>query len=434
MGAGFIYEWSDGSSAQTLSVTQAGTYMVRVTDSNSGAGCSSVSAAVEVEISPDETPEVTASGDLTFCEGGSVTLTSSSASAYNWSNGLGTTQSVDVTQSGSYYVTATGVCDDFDSEPVIVEVLSAPVPTADDVQIPTAGTANLTATGSGSDFNWYDQASGGNVIGTGASFTTPTVSTTTSYWVEEVHSYPGPTSNGAKLNWSPNDGTYHQVNDYYLFFDVLEEMTFKSAKVYADNAGDRTINILDNNGVTVHTGTFTIPAGESRVNFNWQLSPGTDYSIRMDADNHGLWRDDDAANVNFPYNIGGLCSITGANTSQPRYYYYFYDWEVQAESFECVSEREEVVVTIGTVGIEEGELSAVKVYPNPTTDYVNVLVPEGIDEAVQFELFDVAGNLIQSREIFSGTSVIELAQVANGIYLVKLTSNNGLKTSRLIVH
>lgn len=434
IGAGYTYEWSDGSSAQTLSVTQAGTYMVRVTDSNSGAGCSSVSAAVEVEISPDETPEVTASGDLTFCEGGSVILTSSSASAYNWSNGLGTTQSVDVTQSGSYYVTATGVCDDFDSEPVIVEVLSAPVPTVDDVQIPTAGTANLTATGSGSDFNWYDQASGGNVIGTGASFTTPTVSTTTSYWVEEVHSYPGPTSNGAKLNWSPNDGTYHQVNDYYLFFDVLEEMTFKSAKVYADNAGDRTINILDNNGVTVHTGTFTIPAGESRVNFNWQLSPGTDYSIRMDADNHGLWRDDDAANVNFPYNIGGLCSITGANTSQPRYYYYFYDWEVQAESFECVSEREEVVVTIGTVGIEEGELSAVKVYPNPTTDYVNVLVPEGIDEAVQFELFDVAGNLIQSREIFSGTSVIELAQVANGVYLIKLTSNNGLKTSRLIVH
>lgn len=433
IGAGYTYEWSDGSNAQTLDVTQAGTYMVRVTDSNSGSGCSSVSAAVEVEISPDETPEVTTSGELTFCEGGSVTLTSSEASAYNWSNGLGTSQSVEVTQSGSYYVTATGVCDDFDSSPIEVEVLSAPMPNADDVQIPTAGTADLTATGAGSDFNWYDQASGGNLLGTGSSFTTPSISTTTSFWVEEVHSYPGPISNGAKLNWSANDGTYHQVNDYYLFFDVLEEMTLKSVKVYADDAGERTINILDNNGVTVQTGTFTIPAGESRVNFNWQLSPGTDYSIRMNDDDHGLWRDDDAANVNFPYNIGGLCSITGANTSQPRYYYYFYDWEVQAESFECVSEREEVVVSIGTVGIDEGELESVKIFPNPTVNFVNVVIPEVVDGAVQLEIFDVAGNLIQTREIVAGTSFVELTKVAKGVYLLKLTSNNGFKTSRLVV-
>ena len=106
---------------------------------------------------------------------------------------------------------------------------------------------------------------------------------------------------------------------------------------------------------------------------------------------------------------------------------------MQAESFECVSEREEVVVSIGTVGIDEGELESVKVFPNPTANFVNVAIPEVVDGAVQLEIFDVAVNLIQSREIVAGTSAVELTEVAKGVYLLKLTSNNGFKTSRLVV-
>ncbi|MCB0756716.1 MAG: CRTAC1 family protein, partial [Flavobacteriales bacterium] len=333
VGAGYTYEWSDGSNGQSLSISTAGTYMVRVTDSNAGSSCSSVSAAVQVEVSPDETPEVTVVGDLSFCEGGSVTLTSSEASAYQWSNGLGSTQSVEVTESGSYYVTITGVCDDFNSSSVDVEVLSAPAPTANDVQIPVAGTADLSATGSGSDFNWYDAASGGNFLGSGPNFTTPTVSTTTSFWVEEVHTYGGTTSYGGKTDRTLSGGDWHNSTGFYLFFDVLENMTLKSVKVYANGAADRTVYIEDDNGNQIHSETFTIPDGESRIYFtNWALTPGTDYHFRVVEANHGLWRDNSSAEVNFPYDIGGLASITGANTSSPQYYYYFYDWEVEAEA------------------------------------------------------------------------------------------------------
>lgn len=433
MGAGYAYEWSDGSSGQSLTISEAGNYMVRVTDSNAGSACSSVSAVVVVEVSPDETPEVTALGDLSFCEGGSVTLTASEASAYNWSNGLGTTQSVEVTESGNYFVTATGVCDDFDSDPISVEVLAAPAPTANDVQIPVAGSANLTASGMGATFNWYDQASGGNPIGTGANFTTPTVSTSSTFWVEEVHSYPGAINSGGKVDRSANDGTFHQVNDYYMFFDVFEEMTLNSAKVYADDAGDRTINVLDENGLTVHTGTFTVPAGESRITFNWALSPGVDYTIRMDADNHGLWRDDDAGNVNYPYLLGDFASITGANTSQPRYYYYFYDWEVQGANAECVSEREEVVVSVGTVGVSEGELAGVKLYPNPTNGILNLEIPNHVEGTVQVELFDIAGNLVLTKNVVEGNNQLQLETLSAGMYMVRLLSQESTSSTRIVV-
>ncbi|MFH1321232.1 MAG: PKD domain-containing protein, partial [Bacteroidota bacterium] len=49
-------------------------------------------------------PTITASGPLTFCQGNSVTLTSSAAFSYSWSTGA-TTQSITVNTSGIYSVT-----------------------------------------------------------------------------------------------------------------------------------------------------------------------------------------------------------------------------------------------------------------------------------------------------------------------------------------
>jgi len=52
-------------------------------------------------------PTITANGATTFCQGGSVTLTSTAATNYLWSNGA-TTQSITVNQTGTYSVTVGG--------------------------------------------------------------------------------------------------------------------------------------------------------------------------------------------------------------------------------------------------------------------------------------------------------------------------------------
>ncbi|MBL0071268.1 MAG: hypothetical protein IPP34_05375 [Bacteroidetes bacterium] len=49
-------------------------------------------------------PTITPSGSVDLCTGGSVTLTASAGSAYNWSNGA-TSQSIVVSTAGSYVVT-----------------------------------------------------------------------------------------------------------------------------------------------------------------------------------------------------------------------------------------------------------------------------------------------------------------------------------------
>ena len=61
------------------------------------------------------------------------------ALSYTWSNG-GTGSTLEVTESGIYSVTAEGVCDNYISNEIEVEVIPAPAPTAiaDTVHIPSS--------------------------------------------------------------------------------------------------------------------------------------------------------------------------------------------------------------------------------------------------------------------------------------------------------
>ncbi len=96
--------WSTGETTQAITVTTAGTYTVTVT---SGGCTSAPSAGTTVTVNPiPATPTITAGGPTTFCTGGSVTLTSSSATGNLWSTGA-TTQSITVNTAGTYTVTVT---------------------------------------------------------------------------------------------------------------------------------------------------------------------------------------------------------------------------------------------------------------------------------------------------------------------------------------
>lgn len=97
------YSWSNGAITQSINVNSSGSYAVTVTYSN---GCSNSSSPTTVTVNNNPAPAITAGGATTFCEGGSVTLTSSAANSYLWSDGS-TAQSINVTASGTYNVTVT---------------------------------------------------------------------------------------------------------------------------------------------------------------------------------------------------------------------------------------------------------------------------------------------------------------------------------------
>ena len=123
-----------GATNQTYVATASGNYRV-ITTAN---GCpSNSSAATTVTVTPlPATPTITPGGPTTFCSGGSVVLTSSSASGNQWyvgGNPIGgaTNQTYTATASGTYtvVVTASG-CSSAPSAGTTVTVNTTPVATA----------------------------------------------------------------------------------------------------------------------------------------------------------------------------------------------------------------------------------------------------------------------------------------------------------------
>ncbi|WP_255037856.1 Ig-like domain-containing protein [Lacihabitans soyangensis] len=113
--------WNEGSVGNTLVVNAEGGYMATCTDSN---GCRSLfSDSINVFIKPMlMSPNVTASGPLTFCEGGNVTFNASPcpSGAIKWSNGV-VSNSILVSESGSY--SATCSIDGCESLPSLIQTV-----------------------------------------------------------------------------------------------------------------------------------------------------------------------------------------------------------------------------------------------------------------------------------------------------------------------
>ena len=102
----------------------AGAYSYTVTDAN---GCTSTTSGTITQPSVVPTPTITAGGPISFCSGGSVTLTSSAGNSYLWSTGA-TTASITVSASGSYTVQVTNGsgCQSAASEATVVTLTAQP--------------------------------------------------------------------------------------------------------------------------------------------------------------------------------------------------------------------------------------------------------------------------------------------------------------------
>lgn len=211
-----------------------------------------------------------------------------------------------------------------------------------------AGPVNLSASGSGV-LSWYNVPTGGTPLGTGTNFTTPSISTTTTYYVESATSaapqYVGPVDN------SFAGGGYFSGNQH-LVFDAYRPFTLKSVWVDANSSGNRTIQLRDNTGSVIQSAVINIPAGQSRVSLNFNVPVGTNLQLgTLTGSNPDLYRNN--AGAVYPYEIPGLVSITNSSASVSGYYYFFYDWEI--EEVPCQSDRVPVDAGILTTPVTTGD-------------------------------------------------------------------------------
>ncbi len=429
------YSWSTGDTTQSIIVSSAGTFNLQVTDAN---GCSNISALIDVQLNPDETPTVSVVGDLVFCEGGSASLSSTPALNYMWSNGV-QTQSQVINQSGTYEVTIQGVCGIFTSLPVTIQVLDAPEPVGTGASSPVPASLLLTATGN--NLSWYDLQTGGTLLGTGPSYNTPVLNTTTTYWVEAATDYQGAIFNTGQ--------TYHQGSLFSggtntngsVIFNVLAPCILNSVKVITDTPGDRQIELRDAVGNVIDFVLVNVPMDSSIITLNFSLLPGYDYSLTtnigvnqstLGTNSPRLQRS--SQGVNYPYTLPNLISLTGSNQGS-QYYYYFYDWEVQEPTYICISDRVPVIADI-TTGLNNYSLeNTVLIYPNPASYMVTIQT--GVTGKSEIQLLDITGRMIKSMSAFTLAAEkinFDLNDIAPGSYNIRIKTGNGEVVKRLTVN
>ncbi|HOG19097.1 MAG TPA: T9SS type A sorting domain-containing protein [Salinivirgaceae bacterium] len=85
-------------------------------------------------------------------------------------------------------------------------------------------------------------------------------------------------------------------------------------------------------------------------------------------------------------------------------------------------------------GIEATEINLLAIaYPNPTTNYLLLRVEYESLKDLSYQLYDINGKLLQTKELVSTETQIDISSYASATYFVKVTQGNGeLKTFKII--
>ncbi len=261
-------------------------------------------------------------------------------------------EQITFTENGNYTIelSATSSClgSNTISKTINVTQLIEP-PTSTDIDRCGPGEVTFSATNSGTGtVSWYDSENG-NLLQSGNSYTT-NISNTTTVWVEETGE--AISTNGGKLDNSGTGDYYSYSTEHGLIFDCLEDVVLKNVTVYANNAGNRTIKLVDASSNIIYQQDYNIPNGESVINLNWAIPTGSNYYL-YGPSSPNLYRDggNSAPNLPYPYNIDGKVSITGNTAGNNKYYYYFYNWEIETQ--DCSSPQIPITATINPLPISD---------------------------------------------------------------------------------
>ena len=413
--------WSNGSNNASINVTSTGVYSVSYTDPS---GCSATSTPITVLVNPlPNTPMITASGPLTFCEGESVDLNSSQGLGNLWSNGA-TNQTITVENSGDYSLTYTDPngCE-ASSSVVNVTVNQLPNTYAGEDQI-ICQNDTIILLASGADSYLWD-----GVITNGIPFV-PTSTT--------LYTVLGTTLEGCSLadevmvtiNELPNvdaganlsiclgasvtlNGT--GASDYFWSDNVVNGEPFSPTAtttylLYATDVNDcgnsAQVNVTVND-LPVMTWTPMDSICLDGIPFPLQnASPeGGNYS---------------GAGVVIGQN--DLFSPAQAGVGDHAIDYMYTDTNGCTNSISGV-----LTVIECTNSIAEDHALSFSLYPNPTQAAVKITM----DGTFEFELLDSKGRIMAVAKGLD-TYSIDLSPLGNGLYFLKIIKGSKIETARII--
>jgi len=366
----YTYLWSNGQTTQTISNLSAGTYTVTVSGTN---GCTMVKSA-NVEENAPLTSSYTKSDPCPGSYNGSATALPSNGKtpySYLWSNGK-TTQTISNLGAGTYYCTVSDAC----PTTVVVTVTLSTPPTFSSVSIsttpsnPCVNTATFTANPNGGKSPYtYLWKANNQTVGTTQTIT----------------------------NRPP------QVTHYVTVTDACGATKSSSASASKKFVTLTTSSTCTNQGQC--TGTATV-------------SPSNEYppyTYRWDA-NTGNQTTQTATDL--CYNSTGY-SVTVTDV---------YNCTYTASGIK-------VLYCSKSIAHEPEKDNIINIYPNPANEYLSIQISGEENIYTSLSIYTIDGKLYYQKALsYDDFSIkVNTKFFSDGIYFIRLISNNGTIYSKPII-
>jgi hypothetical protein len=354
MGASPIL-WNTGATSPTITVSTAGTYWVQV--GGGSGGC-----ALYDTIIVSNTYVVNLGTNQYLCSSGTTTLDAGhqgNGVTYTWKqNGIvlpqNTTQYLTVSNPGIYSVTVSDPgC--LPAKTSTLTITSGGLTSNSPVCVNFNAAATLTVSNVGGIYKWYTTSTGGAALTTGNIYTTPVLSSPTTYYVDDEALYSStiiPKTDANGFTNSPGNGNPMATTaSDWLYFDVLQNiqlvsLTTEAILYYSSGTQSATLQISNtstgfnysqsisfpttviNSGPVVATAVLTLPTPLT-------LPAGTGYRIRLNAAYNFNYYKGSVSNLIEPSNYNDLVRTTGygcalgcAIAGMPA----LYNWNIKAAS------------------------------------------------------------------------------------------------------
>lgn len=89
------------------------------------------------------------------------------------------------------------------------------------------------------------------------------------------------------------------------------------------------------------------------------------------------------------------------------------------------------IVLVSQVGMQESQLENIKVYPNPAASFVTI--ENEVQMNTDLQVLDARGAVVKQIKLSNTSERIDVYDLANGIYHIRLVSNEGLAQYKLVI-
>ena len=97
----------------------------------------------------------------------------------------------------------------------------------------------------------------------------------------------------------------------------------------------------------------------------------------------------------------------------------------------AITSKADVVVTVGTVGVENNLAPAVNLYPNPAKDKLTIRLVNMPEQTSIVSIYNATGRAIYNMKLTNEVAEIDVSEFTSGLYFIKVDSGEHSFTQRV---